>query len=80
MNMIGFMSERTKGEPSVTDVSANMARNTSHLQRGDTQVGDKVGETMPTVDNGYSRGERWWRDLLARRCIRCFTSLTSPLY
>ena len=36
MNMIGFMSERTRGEPSAMDVSANMARNTSHLKYKET--------------------------------------------
>ena len=32
MKMMGFTSERTRGEPSATDESANIARNTSQLQ------------------------------------------------
>lgn len=58
MNMIGFMSERTRGEPSATDVSANMARNTSHLEWRDIQVGDGDGRNNTHSKWERGRGER----------------------
>lgn len=74
MKMIGFTSERTRGEPSATDESANIARNTSQLQWSDTQVRKYVGNEdgrsnakqykMCDTLTAEEKASQWCSDLL----------------